>query len=513
MKTRTVTRSNAYYDSVTLMRISTEAGKLHGVSDVLVGMGTELNKDTLRNVELLTSEAESASPNDLMIGVRAESDAIIEEVFKKIEEMFSSKKKTSSDDKQKNYERIEEVGRLNEGYNIAVISVPGVYAARETKNALNQGMHVFLFSDNVTVEEEIELKDLANKKGLLLMGPDCGTAIINGIPLGFANRVRRGNIGIVGASGTGTQQVTTLIDALGAGVSQVIGTGGRDLSQRVGGRTTLSALDALNEDETTEVVVIISKPPAPEVAEKIFSKVRNMKKKVILCLLGAKIMEDLPENIIQCTNLEETAVTASAIALGKDVCLKESENNLALIEKFKEMRKPEQKFVRALFGGGTLCDEAMTLFRRKNIPMFSNIPLNEIETLGDIEKSQGNTFLDLGDDYFTRGKPHPMIEPSLRTKRIIADALDRETAVMLLDVELGYGCHPDPAGVVVYGAQEANKRLKMENRSVLWIAALIGAAADPQNMQDQIKKLEDAGFVIFESNIRAAELAASIVLE
>lgn len=513
MKTRTVTKSNAYYDSVTLMRISTEAGKLAGVSDVLVGMGTELNKDTLRNVQLLTSEAESASPNDLMIGVRAESDEIIDEVFKKIEEMFSLKKKISSDDKQKNYERIEEIGGLNEGYNMAVISVPGVYAAREAKNALNQGMHVFLFSDNVTVEEEIELKDLANKKGLLLMGPDCGTAIINGIPLGFANRVRRGNIGIVGASGTGTQQVTTLIDTLGAGVSQVIGTGGRDLSQRVGGRTTLSALDALDEDESTEVVVIISKPPAPEVAEKIFNKARNMKKKVILCLLGAKVIEGLPVNIIQCTNLEETAVTASAIALGKNVCLKERGNNLALIEKFKEMRKPEQKFVRALFGGGTLCDESMTLFRRWNIPMFSNIPLNEIETLDDVEKSQGNTFLDLGDDYFTRGKPHPMIEPSLRTKRIIDDALDKETAVMLLDVELGYGCHPDPAGVVVYGAQEANKKLKMENRSVLWIAALIGAAADPQNMQEQINKLEDAGFVIYESNVRAAELAASIVSE
>lgn len=513
MQTRTVIRSNAYYDSVTLMRISTEAGKLPGVSHVLVGMGTELNKDTLKNVELLTKAAENASPNDLMIGVRADGDDIIDEVFKKIEEMFSKRKNTSSDEKQKNYERIEEVGRLNEGYNMAVISVPGAYAAREAKNALNQGMHVFLFSDNVTVDEEIELKDLANKKGLLLMGPDCGTAIINGVPLGFANRVRRGNIGIVGASGTGTQQVTTLIDTLGAGVSQVIGTGGRDLSQRVGGRTTLAALDALNEDEETEVVVIISKPPAPEIAEKIFNKARNMKKKVILCLLGAKLIDNLPENIIQCTSLEETAVKASSIALNRDVGLNQKAENLYLIEEFKRMRKPEQKYVRALFGGGTLCDETMTLFRQKNIPMFSNIPLNEMEALENVEKSQGNTFLDMGDDYFTRGKPHPMIEPSLRTKRIIADALDEETAVMLLDIELGHGCHPDPAGVAVYGAEEANKKLQMEDRRVLWIAALIGTADDPQNMQEQIKKLRDAGFVIYESNIRAAELAASIVLE
>ena len=169
MQTRTVIRSNAYYDSVTLMRISTEAGKLQGVSDVLVGMGTELNKDTLRNVELLTKEAESATPNYIMIGVWAEHNSIIDEVLKKIEEMFSSKKNKSSEDKQKKYERLEEVGKLNEGYNMAVISVPGAYAAREAKNALNLGMHVFLFSDNITVDEEIELKDLANKKGLLLM--------------------------------------------------------------------------------------------------------------------------------------------------------------------------------------------------------------------------------------------------------------------------------------------------------------------------------------------------------
>lgn len=512
MQTRTVISSNAYYDSVTLMRISTEAGKLTGVSDVLVGMGTELNKDTLRNVELLTREAEEASPNDLMIGVRAENNDIIDEVFKKIEEMFSLKKNTKSDENKRVYEHIEEVGNLNEGYNMAVISVPGTYAAREVKNALNQGMHVFLFSDNVTVDEEIELKDLANKKGLLLMGPDCGTAIINGVPLGFANRVRRGNIGIVGASGTGTQQVTTLIDTLGAGVSQVIGTGGRDLSQRVGGRTTLAALDALNEDKATEVVVIISKPPATEVTEKIFTKVEYMKKKVVLCLLGAKLMDNLPENIIQCTSLEETAIRASAIALGREVYLNEKETNLYLIEEFKKTIKPKQKYVRALFGGGTLCDETMTLFRKKNIPMFSNIPLDESEALEDVEKSQGNTFLDMGDDYFTKGKPHPMIEPQLRTKRIIADALNEETAVMLLDVELGHGCHPDPAGVAVTGAEEANKKLQQDNRRVLWIAALIGTENDPQNMQEQIRKLRDAGFVVYESNIRAAELAASLVL-
>lgn len=513
MQTRTVVRTNAYYDSVTLMRISQEARKLSGVREVLVGMGTELNKESLRNVGLLNIKAENADPNDLMIGIRTEDDVNIDDVLKKIEEMFSAKKNTKLDDEMQKFQHIEEVAKLEEDYNLAVISVPGVYAAREAKIALKHGMHVFLFSDNVTVDEEIELKDLANAMGLLMMGPDCGTAIINGVPLGFANRVRKGNIGIVGASGTGTQQVTTLIDALGGGVSQVIGTGGRDLSLKVGGRTTLAALDALKEDEATEVVVIISKPPAPEVSEKVIEKARNMDKKVVLCLLGAKPKESLPENIVQCSNLEDTAIKAVSIALNRKVYITEKENNLHLIEEFRKARRPEQKYVRALYGGGTLCDEAMTLFRQKGIPMFSNIPLNEKETLYSIEKSQGNTFLDMGDDYFTREKPHPMIEPGLRTKRIIADALDKETAVVLLDIELGHGCHMDPAGVVASGAQEANRYLEAEGRKVLWIAAMVGTADDPQNMQMQIKKLKDAGFVVYESNIRAAELAASIVIE
>lgn len=504
-------KPNAYYDSVTLMKISVQVSKLRGIACVLVGMGTDLNKDSLKRIGLLTPECENTTPNDLMIGIRADDENSLNSAGEKIEELLTNKDKGAADNKEKVYERIEEVAQLKQGYNMAVISVPGVYAAREARKALENDMHVFLFSDNVTVDEEIELKDIAISKGLLMMGPDCGTAIINGIPLGFANRVRRGNIGIAGASGTGIQQVATLIHSLGAGISQAIGTGGRDLSARVSGRTMLMALDALKDDPATEIVVIISKPPADEVAKKVFTAANSINKKVVLCLLGADKREGLGENIIQCSSLEETAVKAASLALGRRTELKAAEDYYDIINNFDNIRRPEQKYVRGVFCGGTLCDEAMTVFRRKGIKVFSNVPAGDDEKLEYIEKSTGNTFLDMGDDYFTKGKPHPMIEPGLRNKRIIQEALDPETAVMIIDVEIGHGSHADPAGLAAEAAALADIELSRLERKVLWIAVLIGTEEDPQNYEEQMKKLRSCGFMVFESNVRAAEFAAGLV--
>ena len=513
LQKRTVIRTNAYYDSVTLMRISSQAEKLEGVTQVMVGMGTQLNKEALDKVGLLSSEAEKAEPNDLMLGVEAEDRVSLDDVFEAIDKLISSRSRSEIKVKEKSYGTIEEAVLKEGGFNLAVISIPGAYAAREAKHALNNGIHVFLFSDNVSIEQERELKSIAQDKGLLMMGADCGTAIINGIPLGFANRVRRGNVGIIGASGTGTQQVTTLLHELGAGVSQVIGTGGRDMSSYIGGKMTLAALDALQKDEATEVIVIISKPPSPEVAESLLRKAGEIDKVIILCLMGAKPYTMLKENTVQCFNLEETALKAAEASLGRKVYLEEEQYNHIPVESFKSIRSVKQKYIRALYGGGTLCDEAMMLFRKGNIPMYSNIPLNENEALKDINKSIGNTFLDMGEDYFTRGKPHPMIEPSLRNKRLMEEAMDEETAVILVDVELGHGCHRNPAGVVADCADEINKRLYKTGRSILWIAAVVGTDMDPQNMEEQLDRLKKSGFVVFKSNIRAASLAAEFVQE
>ena len=510
MVSKTIVKSNAYFDSVTLMKISGDISKLNGVSEVLVGMGTELNKESLKHIGLMSKEGEASNPNDLIIGIKAADEHVLNVALKNIEKLLTNKSR-KKEFKEKSYERIEEVVSEKEGYNMAVISVPGIYAAREAKIALNNNMHVFLFSDNVSVEEEIELKDLANSKGLLMMGPDCGTAIINGIPLGFANRVRRGNIGIVGASGTGLQQVTTLIHSLGAGISQAVGTGGRDLSLKVGGRTMLAALEALKEDENTEVVVIISKPPSEKVAKKILKAAIDLNKKVVLCLLDSEKKEGLGENIIQCSNLEETAIKAAELSLNKEVKLEASQEAYSLIKEFETMRKSQQKYVRGIYGGGTLCDEAISIFRNRGIKLYSNITLENKEVLKNIKVSKGNTFLDMGDDYFTKGKPHPMIEPSLRNKRIIQEALDPETAVVLLDVVLGHGSHEDPAGIAAEAAALANISLFKEGRKVLWIASLIGTDEDPQNYGEQKEKLISAGFIVLQSNVEAAKLAASLV--
>jgi len=508
MITKTLLKNNLYFDSVSLMKISSQVSALPGVKEVMVGMATELNKELLQNMGLLNAETEKAAPNDLLIGVLAETDDAMDRAMAEIDENLNRKNKSSkSIGSAVKLETIQQIADLDEAYNLAAVSVPGLYAAHECKIALKNNMHVFLFSDNVTVEEEIELKDIALSKGLLMMGPDCGTAIINGVPLGFANRVGRGNIGIVAASGTGLQHVTTLIDHMGGGITQAIGTGGRDLSEKVGGRTMLTALDALKDDPDTKVVVILSKPPAASVASKVFDKAKNLGKSVVLCLFGQDKIEGLG-SVNQCFNIEETAALAVSLSLGRDAEFHDSYLKQDAVDEFLKTRLSGQKYVRGIFGGGTLCDEAMITFRRKHIPLRSNIPISENERLASVHKSEGNTFIDMGDDYFTKGKPHPMIDPSLRNKRIVQDALENDTAAIMLDFVLGHGSHPDPAGVALVAVNEAKAALK--DRKILWLASVVGTKDDPQNYREQIDKLLDAGFIVSESNVRLAALAAGV---
>ena len=508
MLSKTLLKHNLYFDSVSLMKISGQVSALPDIKEVLVGMGTELNKELLQNMGLLNAEMENAAPNDLVIGVLAETPEALDKALTEIEASLDRKNKPATGGSAgRKFQTIQQVADLNEDYNMAVVSVPGRYAAHECKIALQNNMHVFLFSDNVTVEEEIELKDLALQKGLLMMGPDCGTAIINGVPLGFANRVRRGDIGVVAASGTGLQHLTTLIDHLGGGITQAVGVGGRDLSEKVGGRTMLAALEAVKDDPATKVAVILSKPPAPAVAEKVLSCAKNMGKPVVLCLFGQDKIEGLG-GIRQCLDIEETAVQAVSLSLGRQAEFQDAYLKRDGADAFLKTRRSEQKYVRGIFGGGTLCDEAMITFRRNRVPFHSNIPLSQDEALADIHKSVGNTFIDMGDDYFTKGKPHPMIDPSLRNKRIVQDALERDTAAILIDIVLGHGSHMDPAGVALEAVNEA--RAALGDRSILWLASVVGTGDDPQKYREQIGKLLDAGFIVSESNVRLARLAASI---
>lgn len=495
-------QKNVYYDSVSLMLLTRDIKALDGVKDANICMATDHNKQLLANIGLLSAECESCGPNDLIIAVEC-SDESIENVLSAIKNGFN-KKKTKSDSGSLKFPSLKKAIQENIDANIVIISVAGQYAAAEAEIALKADKHVMLFSDNVSVEEELKLKRLASKRQLLMMGPDCGTAIINGKPLGFANKVSKGPIGIVGASGTGIQEVSTIIDKLGCGISQAIGTGGRDLKQEIGGIMMELGIDALANDTETEVIVLISKPPHDEVAEKIIEKAKKIKKPFVINFLGRK--SQLDQNIEFCTTLEQTALAACKNLPGSSI---EEDGQVGSPEMFDNEFTSSQKYLRALYTGGTLCDEAMILAKDIIQDIHSNIPVKGCTKLEDPFKSYMNTFVDLGDDTFTQGKPHPMIDPDNRNQRIIQESKDPEVAVILLDFVLGYGSHDDPVGACLPFIQQA----KENNLNLCFVASVTGTPKDPQDLDKQTQMLTDNGVILASCNAQAAILAASIIKE
>lgn len=514
MVIRAVVRKNAYYDSVTLMAISKDITALDGVEDAVVSMGTDNNKALLANAGMMSPAVETAGPNDLVIAFKVSDESIAEKVEQAVEEGLrrkGSESKGTSDVKPASI--ASAVKHIPEA-NLTIISLPGQYAAREAMRALKQGLHVMLFSDNVSVEEEVALKQYAHEAGLLMMGPDCGTAIINNKGLCFANDVRPGSIGVIGASGTGTQEVTVLVDRLGEGISQAIGTGGRDMSAAVGGIMMIDALAALDRDEQTRVIVLISKPPVKEVAERVLAEARKCSKPVVVCFIHGAAKAD-EGNLYFESNLEKAARRAVSLATGRTLTEEIAETaNSEAIQRFQSVRKDSQQYVRGLFCGGTLCDEARYIFKdsiQGSEGVFSNIAKDASEKLPNLNQSVEHTFIDLGDDAFTVGKPHPMIDPSLRTARLLQEAQDPCTAVILLDVVLGYGSHADPAGVTVEGIQNAKKLAAADGREISFVAYVCGTDTDFQNKAAQEAKLSSEGVLLAESNAKAACLAAQIV--
>ena len=407
-------RKNVYYDSVALMIITKEVKKMDAVKEVIVGMATDLNKELAENLNLSNDEIRLLTPNDFFISAYSEDHDALERIINRVNELLNFKQKEEETEVEVKT-LIAAINHMKDA-NMAVISLPGKYAAYEAKKALSKGLNVMLFSDNVTIEEEIELKNIGREKGLLVMGPDCGTAIINGIPLCFANVVRRGNIGIVGASGTGTQEVTVLIDKLGVGLSQVIGTGGRDLKSEVGGIMMIEGFKSLIDDNSTDVIVLISKPPAKEVSEKILQMVKTTDKPVVVNFIGGDKNQIEKSGAYPCITLEDAAHKAYALSKGIEPI--DYEGFEMSDKKIDEIVKNEvsklhhsQKYLRALYTGGTLADEAMKLLGKDGFSIYSNIPLSPEFRLEDIHISIKDTCLDLGDDDFTVGRPHPMIVP------------------------------------------------------------------------------------------------------
>jgi len=506
---------NLYRDSVSLMQFSNKLRVLDGIRQASAVMATENNIALLVEAGLLLLTM-PASPNDLLIVVDGKDCASVEVALDQGEEMLRARStELRESGNQSSPPRSIEMGLASmPSANFALISTPGEYAAAEARKALQLGLHVMMFSDNVCIEEEIQLKRYAREHNLLVMGPDCGTAIINGVSLGFANVVRRGNIGVVAASGTGLQQVTCLIDRFGGGITQALGTGGHDLKSEVGGITMLQGIEALATDSKSKVILLVSKPPSPDVMKKVLEKAEQSGKPVVAIFIGADPVSVTHGNILGVKTLEDAAVAAVKLSKGQKV----AKFSNTLPTKYAALAKPSakklgktQKYVRALFSGGTFCYENLLLMSEELGGVYSNIPLKKEYKLKDVWRSQEHTAIDLGDDLFTQGRPHPMIDFRLRNERIIQEAKDPSTGVILLDVVLGHGSNMDPAGELVPTILQAQKIAAKAKRNVVFVGFVCGTDTDPQNLARQEDMLRESGVVLTESNAQAARLAAAIV--
>jgi FdrA protein len=508
----TTVKPKMYQDSVRLMRLSEVLSALLDVRQATAAMGTDANKRVLEEVGLLTDEVRRAGANDLVIVIDAATEELARDALAQAERLLSESDRPADSGRSRQVPpKTLEQARNRLDANLALISVPGAYAALEAARALQAGMHVFLFSDNVTREDELALKRLAAAKGLLMMGPGCGTAVINGVALAFANALKRGPVGIVGASGTGLQELTTLIDRGGAGISQAIGVGGRDLSESIGGIMMLQGIAMLAADPETRVIALISKPPAESVTPKILDAARASGKPVIANFLGGK-PAGANHGVQFTTTIEQTAEMVLRQVGGGD--LRSFELNQAELRRIADVEIRQltagQRYLRGLFSGGSLCDEAMGILSEALGGIYSNIPLAPELALDDAWRSKGNCCVDLGEEEFTRGRPHPMIDPRLRQERLLREADDPAVAVILLDVVIGYGSHHDPAGALGESIRAARARAAAAGRYLPVVAHVCGTAQDPQGLEQQEQKLRDAGALVLPTNAQAARVAAAI---
>ncbi len=505
--------SNLYQDSVSLMQLGAKLRARDGVDEASCIMATPANLAQLQDAEL--SVDARAGPSDLLVVVRGEA-AACDQALEAADAMLRSPAPERTGDAATFSLPLTSIAAGVErapDADLALISVPGDYAAAEALKALSLGLNVMLFSDNVTLADERATKRFARERGLIVMGPDCGTAIVNGVPLGFANVVRRGDIGLVAASGTGLQEVTCRIHNLGGGVSQALGTGGRDLKEEIGGITMLDGLRALVEDARTRVIVLISKPPAPVIARKIIELADVSGKPVVVHFLGAPPVSIADTGLYAAESLQHAADSAVALAAQRTPPSFSGAIKGAVacsIEDPIAAMAPGQRAVRGLFTGGTFCYEAQLAFLARGLACRSNAPVSGALPLDG--RASGHVFIDLGDDEFTRGRPHPMIDPTLRNAAIRTHAADAETAVILFDVVLGYGAHPDPAATLAETLLACQSAARAGGRALALIGHVCGTDGDPQDKSAQLAKLAAAGAIVAESNFEAAALAAQVAV-
>jgi FdrA protein len=507
---KVVLKKGVYGDSIRLMQISTSVGKLPGVTQAAVVMATELNRRVLSEAGFASAEISRAAGDDMIVAIDAKDQRSLDRAMAEADRLLISSGEAAHGEQSSPKSLDEALGVLPDA-NMALISVPGRYARREASRAIAKGLNVFLFSSNVSREDEVELKRAAKRKGLLLMGPDCGTSIINHKVLGFGNVVREGAIGIVSASGTGLQEVTTLIHKAGLGISQAIGTGGGDLSEQVGGIMMIQGIELLEADEQTDVIVLVSKPPAPETMGKVLEAARRCSKPVLVNFLGGGVDSRLLGRLRPADTLEDAAREACELAGAKGLAsavLSEAAVSIAL-EENKKLAKG-QKYVRGLFAGGTLCYESQSVLQPLVDVVYSNAPIMPERKIPGEAPSKGHTCIDMGAEEFVEGRAHPMIDFSLRSLRILQEARDPETAVILIDVELGYGSNADPAGQLIPSIQRARAVASAAGRHLPFVSSVVGTDGDFQGLDKQVRALQNAGVLVMPSNAQATRVSALI---
>ena len=512
-------KANLYKDSVALMRVAQGLLAMPGVVNATLQMGNPANKEILQEAGLLTDAVKNAGPSDVMVVLQALTAADCAAAVAACQAQLEGTEKPAAGAPQAGGAAVLptslSMGQAGlHGANLAQISVPGAYAAAEALKAVKLGLNVFLFSDNVPLAQEVSLKREAARRGVLVMGPDCGTAIIGGVPLGFANALRRGSIGLVAASGTGLQEVSSQIHRMGGGISHAIGTGGRDVSEAVGGASMLQGIALLARDPGTELIAVISKPPAAKVAKQVLAALRASGKPAVVLFLGSRRLQNKSPKS-SALQVAHTLVDCAAMAVnmtGMSPANAKGRRTRPYPLPSRPVFASSQQYLRALYAGGTFTAEAQIIWAQAGLKVWSNVALHKALNLPNPRQaSREHTALDLGDDAFTVGRPHPMIDQAARIERLLLEAADPTVRVVVLDVVIGWGAHSNPAGELAAAIRRAKTIARQGGRHLAVVGFVCGTESDPQVLSRQEALLRAAGMVLAGNSANAAWLAGQWV--
>lgn len=503
MRERIIVHQGAYHDSAFLMRVSRELETL--ARQAVVVMGTDMNRELLAGAGFTFERVAVATPLDMVVALKADSEEALDRAEAELAKLLAGTSAGGAARDLTRYGDLDDALQDHPEANLISVSVPGAYAAWVAARALDAGRHVFLFSNNVSIEDELALKRRGREHGLLVMGPDCGTAILDGIGLGFANRVSRGVIGMVGASGTGIQEISSLIDELGEGVSHAIGTGSQDLSAKVGGLMTELGLELLARDPATRVVVVVAKHPAEEVAAKIHERLAKLGKPAVVRYLGRRARTSA-DGVLYAATLDEAAHLAVAIARGQAIAPDDDGTPDETAIRILAGRSSLPGRLVGLFGGGSLCAEARLMLELHGLE--ANEPDHPLSLEGSVAEP-GHILVDTGEDFYTLGKPHPMVDQTVRCALLRKAVADPSVGLVLLDLVLGDGAHLDPAPEMV-AALEAGRAARPGDPPIV-VASVTGTPHDPQNLSRQCLALERAGVWVADSATHAARQAAFLL--